>query len=87
MVNNLIRVAWAHGNVSEESQGRGHKLTFADARSVHHPDEGGAELAISGDAVLGRFEDMAIVFLYLLEEKKRDEEKTYTKVKKKKKNE
>lgn len=69
-VNNLIRMNWGQGNVSEESWGRGHKLTFADARFVHHPDEGGAELAVGGDAVLSRLEDVTIVFLYLLGGKK-----------------
>lgn len=40
-------------------------LTFADARSVHHPDEGGAVLAIGGDAVLCGLEDVAVVLFHL----------------------
>lgn len=40
-------------------------LTFADAGSVHHPDEGGAVLAVGGNAVLGGLEDVTIVFLNL----------------------
>lgn len=40
-------------------------LTFADASSVHHPDEGGAVLAVGGDAVLSGLEDVAVVFLHL----------------------
>lgn len=40
-------------------------LTFADAGSVHHPDEGGAVLAVGGNAVLGGLEDVAIMFLHL----------------------
>ena len=40
-------------------------LTFADAGSVHHPDEGGAVLAVGGDAVLSGLEDVAVVFLHL----------------------
>lgn len=40
-------------------------LTFADASSVHHPDEGGAVLAVGGDAVLSGLENVAIVFLHL----------------------
>lgn len=70
-VSNLFIVNWGDGNVSEESRGRGHQLTFADACSVHHPDEGGAEFAVSGNAVLSGFEDVAVVFLYLLKTKKK----------------
>lgn len=40
-------------------------LTFADAGSVHHPDEGGAVLAVGGDTVLCGLEDVAVVFFYL----------------------
>lgn len=40
-------------------------LTFADAGSVHHPDEGGAELAVSRDAVLSGLKDVTVVFLHL----------------------
>ncbi len=40
-------------------------LTFADAGSVHHPDEGGAVLAVGGDAVLRGLEDVAVVFFHL----------------------
>ena len=40
-------------------------LTFADTGSVHHPDKGGAILAVGGYAVLGGLEDVAIVLFYL----------------------
>ena len=40
-------------------------LTFADAGSVHHPDEGGAVLAVGGDTVLRGLEDVAVVFFHL----------------------
>lgn len=39
--------------------------TFADAGSVHHPDEGWAVLAVGWNAVLSGLEDVAIVFLHL----------------------
>lgn len=40
-------------------------LTFANAGPVHHPDEGGAVLAVGGDAVLSGLKDVAIMFLHL----------------------
>lgn len=40
-------------------------LTFADAGSVHHPDEGGAVFTVGGDAVLSGLEDVAVVLLHL----------------------
>lgn len=40
-------------------------LTLADTGPVHHPDEGGAVLAVSGNAVLRRAEDVATVLLHL----------------------
>lgn len=40
-------------------------LTFADTGSIHHPDEGGAVLAVGGDAVLSGLKNVAVVFLHL----------------------
>lgn len=44
---------------------RHHTLTFANAGTVHHPDERRAELAVRGDAVLRGLEDVAVVLLHL----------------------
>lgn len=45
------------------------KLTFADTRLVHHPDEGGAVLAVGGNTVLSGLENVAVVFLHLKQTK------------------